>query len=79
MGFYELDEYTPRDWHDYAVEFEWDDCGLSPPDIDCNDEEWNSEEAIGSTIIQTNINFVDEVVIENIYEGSCWGDDDWTY
>jgi hypothetical protein len=31
----EIFEWTPRE--EFKTTFDWDDCGLTPPDIDCND------------------------------------------
>ena len=71
LGITELESFTPRT--PYTIEFDWDTaaCGFSPPDIDCNSDEWVDEE-IGSTVTQYNINLVENVALIQRMVGSCW-------
>ena len=68
----ELQSFTPREPPSVDLDWKTDNCGFEPPSIDCSSFK---EEAIGVSIVRTNVNTGEVLFEENI--GSCWGSTSW--
>ena len=62
----QLEEFTPRE--PLSLSFDWDSCGLTPPNIDCS---MFPQVTIGYGKLRVNQNDPDEVIKE-LDEGACW-------